>query len=345
MKRKKRQSQNMLKIKCERDDSAVPGISFEKVVARIQQKMDPNSTVTHNAVLYDRVGNKRQCDVVIRGQFGGRPVLGVMECKDHGRKISPEAVDAFAKKTENLGANLRILISKRGFTKQALKLAKHENIGCLSLLPNDPVQAGFSIGDMWYGVIRIWENVRLRLNFSTLPAPTKIFNPNTVKWKGKPVGLWFLRELFTAHDEETTEGEYILEVISDQLQNIEVEGKEYSVRSISCDATRVCRKKKKWMCWSGDAFWDWHSGKFTVPPGGTLVGSAVDTDLSTWSDYDGEIPNIGEGTSIGLIQGVLHLSQKWDKSLDSEVPDLRSIGTADFALKSAKTYCRDVPGL
>jgi hypothetical protein len=84
----------------------VPGIGLEKIVARIQQMMDPNSTVTHNEVLEDRVGNSRQYDVVIRGRFGGRPVLGVMECKDHSRKKGPDAVEAFAKKSENLGANL-----------------------------------------------------------------------------------------------------------------------------------------------------------------------------------------------------------------------------------------------
>ena len=90
---------------------ARPGTRLEEVVARIQQMMDPNSIVTHNEMLEDRVGNKRQYDVVIRGHFGGRPVLGIVECKDHNRKKGPDAVEAFAKKTDNLGANLRIMVS------------------------------------------------------------------------------------------------------------------------------------------------------------------------------------------------------------------------------------------
>src|SRR5215212_5196720 len=98
------------------NDKENPGIPFEKIVARIQQMMDPNSTVTHNEKLNDRVGNRRQYDVVIRGQFGGRPVLGVIECKDHSRRKGAETVEAFAKKTENLGANLRIVVSRKGFT-------------------------------------------------------------------------------------------------------------------------------------------------------------------------------------------------------------------------------------
>jgi hypothetical protein len=170
-----------------------PGVSLEKLVVRVQQMMDPNSTVSHNERLEDRIGNTRQYDVVIRGRFGGRPVLGVIECKDHNRKKGPTAVEAFAKKTENLGANLRLMVSKKGFTKQALDLAKHEHIGCLSLLPADPKQAGFSIGDMWYGVIRLWTNPRLVIHFAVPPAPIATFRNETVKWGGKRVINWFAR--------------------------------------------------------------------------------------------------------------------------------------------------------
>ncbi len=219
------------------------GTNFEKVVARIQQKMDPNSVVTHNEVLRDRVGNERQCDVVIRGHFGGRPVLGIMECKDHSKRLGPGAVEAFAKKSENLGANLRIMISKKGFTKSALKLARHENIGCLSLLPDDPVQAGFSIGDMWYGVIQTWENASLKIKFSTSPDPIQTFNPNNVKLQGKPIGLWFLRELIAIHGEEQREGAYVLEVQFREEQKLEINDQEYSAKGVVCDATSVMSHK------------------------------------------------------------------------------------------------------
>lgn len=69
----------------ELDPKKLPGVSLELAVANIQKMMDPNSTVTHDEKLKDRVGNIRQYDVVIRGQFGGRQVLGVIECKDHRR--------------------------------------------------------------------------------------------------------------------------------------------------------------------------------------------------------------------------------------------------------------------
>jgi hypothetical protein len=74
------------------------GVSLEETVARIQQMMDPESKVTHNEKLVDRVGNTRQYDVVIHERFEGREVLGVIECKDHKRKKGPDAVEAFAKR-------------------------------------------------------------------------------------------------------------------------------------------------------------------------------------------------------------------------------------------------------
>lgn len=314
-----------------------PGVSLEKVVARIQQMMDPNSTVTHNELLKDRVGNKRQYDVVIRGRFGGRPVLGVIECKDHSRKKGPSTIDAFAKKTENLGANLRIMVSKKGFTKQALNVAKHENIGCLSLLPEDPAQVGFSIGNMYYGIIRMWTNMRLMIRFAVSPIPIKtIDSNNTVKWNGKPVINWFTRELFTTYSEVAEEGEYTLKLDFNEQRNIEVEGKEYPAIGIGCIASRVFRKKRKWVHLSGEAFFDWHSNLLKIPRKGSVVGSAFETDLSTWPDYDGQIPKIGEradgpGT---LIQVVVHMTQKWDNSKNNDTPDLRSLEKGGKGVKS-----------
>lgn len=319
------QNKEMLISKEMKQKKISPGISLEKVVCQIQQMMDKNSTVTHNELLEDRVGNKRQYDVVIRGKFGGRPVLGVIECKDHSRKIGPNAIEAFSKKTENLGANLRVMVSKKGFTKQALKLAKHENIGCLSLLPSNPEQIGFSIGDMWYGVVRMWANIRLIIHFSEDKPHIATIDPNTVKWNGKLVVNWFIKELLTTYGEETKEGDHFLKFNFSKPRNIEVESKEYSVIGIACRATRIHQIKRKWVYWSGDAFVDWHNGKMTIPPKGQVVGSAVETDITLWPDYDGEIPELGNKSEKGFIRAVLYNTQKWDKSKDKDVPDLSNL--------------------
>lgn len=290
----------------------------------IQKMLDLNSEVTHDEKLKDRVGNIRQFDVVIRGQFGGRPVLGVIECKDHSRKKGPSEIEAFSKKTENLGANLRLMVSRKGFTEQALSLAKHEHIGCLSLLPSNPEQVGFGIGDMWYGEMRMWSNFRLNLYFESEICPLSTFNAKTVKWQGKTVFNWFEKELFTTYRNES-EGNLTLEVKFEKPRNIEIEGNEYSLIGISCSADREYRKKKKWVYWSGDALFDWHTNQFTIPSNGMIVGSAVESDLREWEDFDGEIPQPETNSNLGFIQGTIYCQQRWDSSKDEDVPNLNEL--------------------
>jgi hypothetical protein len=307
-----------------------PGLRLELVVAKIQQMMDLGSVVTHNEKLIDRVENKRQYDVVIRGNFGGRPVLGVIECKDHSRKKGPCAIEAFAKKTENLGANLRLIVSRKGFTKQALNLAKHENIGCLSLLPDNPEQVGFSIGDIWYGVIDLWTNLRLRVHFAAKENPTTLstFDANTVKWQGKPVINWFTRELYTTYkDEKPAEAgkAFTLGLEFDTPRKIEIESKEYLISAIYCQAEKVQLKKKKWVYWSGDAFYDWHTGQFSIPPKGSIVGSAVESDLREWDDYDGDLPELNKDKCSGFAKAIVYEKQQWDESKNEDTPDLSNL--------------------
>ncbi len=304
----------------------LPGVSLELAVATIQQMMDPNSIVSHNENLIDRVGNTRQYDVIIRGQFGGRPVLGIIECKDHSRRKGPSTVEAFAKKTENLGANLRLLVSRKGFTKQALKLAKHENIGCLSLLPENPEQVGFGIGDTLYGVIRMWTNGRLTLQFESKDSPITQFDTNTVKWKGKPIINWFLKELLTTYSNVEKEGTHYLTVTFSEPRDIEIEGTEYKLTGITLSADREYKKKKTWIYWSGDALYDWNENKFTIPPKGIITSSVIDTYLIDWDDFNGDIPDFTEESNVtGFLNGVMYSQQSWDQTKDDDVPDISEL--------------------
>jgi len=115
-------------------DKERPGIEFEKIVTDIQQRFDLNSTVMHNQILVDRLGHKRQFDVVIKGNYAGQELLGVIECKDLKKKIGTPEVDAFNTKSSDVNANFKILVSRKGFSKTALEKASHYGIQALSLL-------------------------------------------------------------------------------------------------------------------------------------------------------------------------------------------------------------------
>lgn len=81
------------------------GKAFEKTVAAIQSRIDPDSDVTHDEKIKDRLGIFRQFDVVIRGRLGGRNLLGVIECKDWKTKVDMPTVDAFYSKCNDINAN------------------------------------------------------------------------------------------------------------------------------------------------------------------------------------------------------------------------------------------------
>jgi hypothetical protein len=316
----------------------LPGVSLERAVARIQQMMDPDTKVTHNERLEDRAGNKRQFDVVIRGTFGGRQVLGVIECKDHKRQKGPDAIEAFAKKAENVGANVRLMVSSRGFTEQALRLAAFEHVECLSLLPNDPMAAGISFGHFWYGRVRRWTDWQLTIYFPIHSAPVPSVSSNAVLWRGLPVLRWFLRELFTVYSQDKDPGIYSLQLPFEQM--VQINGAEYPVTAIACRATWVQRNKRKWVSLSGDGYYDWHSEAIRVPANTSLVGGSVETDILLWGDYDGDMPPMDgdrpAGPPIVIMSDVQRLPDD-----ELEVPELAPSGS----LQLSRCLNPEVPGL
>lgn len=306
----------------------LPGVNLEQVVARIQQKIDPASSVTHNEVLLDRIGNSRQCDVVIRGAFAGRPLLGIIECKDHNRRKSPDAIEAFAKKTEHLGANIKIFISKMGFTPAALRLARHEGIACLSAISQDAGIAGINVGKMWYGTIEGWGKMQIQLFFSEVgDHPSEIADMFAIRVDKKPIYHWFAKQLFTKFNDHASAGLFSLDVTFKQPQFIEIERQEILVDRILCVSERVIEHKKRWVSWTGDAYFDWHTNAITIPPNGELISSGVETDLTKWLDCEEPPPEISATDSVHQVSLDFRFRaiRGWDKNFDVEVPDLGSL--------------------
>ncbi|MCI0639798.1 MAG: hypothetical protein L0Y58_25355 [Verrucomicrobia subdivision 3 bacterium] len=298
----------------------LPGLRLEKAVARVQQMMDKDSVVTHDEKLSDRLGNVRQYDVVIRGTFGGKPMLGIVEVRDHNRRKGPSDVEAFAKKTEHLGANLRMMVSKMGFTPQALVVAKHEFISCLSLLPNDANQ-GLMVGQFWYGMIRRWTDVRLVLRFSPPNPILGEWSYENLLWQKKKIVNWFLNELFNTHSCDREPGSYYLSLRFPGGTTIELNGIEYTVTELACVGTLVEKKKRKWVSWTGDAYFDWETNAIQVPGGSPLISTAVETDMTVWDDYGGELPTKATGKQLLLLAFGGQVLPK-----GTEIPDLMSLG-------------------
>jgi Restriction endonuclease len=303
----------------------VAGIELEHVVLHLQQLMGPDASAEHNQKIKDRLGHERQVDVLIRGKFGGWPTIGVIECKDQSRKKGLNDIEAFAKKTEHLGVGLRLMVAKKGFTKTALKLAKHEHIHCLSLLQHDSHTFGIEIGEWFYGVISKWVDYRLTVTFADPAQKTELFAANEVLWQGKPVFNWFWREFVTTYRDRTRDGDIIINVSFDQVTNLEIHGQHYPVNALSCSAKGVFMKKRKWVTYSGQAFFDWHTGKVTIPPGVKVDTRPITEDLFLWDDYDGEIPAIKDVTDTRLLRAVMMLTDFMPA--DAPIPDLEQLSS------------------
>jgi len=217
--------------------------------------------------------------------------LGVIEAKDWKRRVNPEQVDAFVTKAKNINANLNLMVSKKGFTAQALRLAKAEGIGTYSLVPNDP-EAGFSVGITVYAVIYRWTQKKLNVEFTPgAEKPGSIQDESSIKYNGQPVGDWFLKELSTKYATVTTEGPFSLPVTFKQPTMMEVDGNLYPVVMIRADTVRTIEKKKRFLLLTGDGFYNWATGKLHYPAGGQLVTEWWRPDMSDWDDYDGPMPD------------------------------------------------------
>lgn len=293
------------------------GLSFEKAVAAVQDLMDPDCTVTHDEMIEDRHGHKRQFDVVIRGKVGGQDILGVIECKDWKRRVCRPAVDQFITKSRDVRANIALMISRNGFSQPALERANHAGMGTMSILPAEGAKkCSYPLGTLCYAYVYYWSKMKLELKFVADDPPVKQCSSTEVTRQGQKALDWFRRELATKHRYAEKLGWANLWVTFDKKRLFRVGEQRCYLRGISCHALRVCEKKKRWVTWHGDAFYDWQNGVVKIPPKGGVTGEYLSTDFSDWEPYEGDIPS-GAGPLDLRLKVYL-----CDCDKEADVPDL-----------------------
>lgn len=112
------------------------GRNLEKLVAFLEDilKKCPNTTVKSPDFITDRItGGKREHDCVIRIQSGHHEIVTAVECKEHSKPIDVKEIEAFETKCKDTNINKAVIVSAKGFTKNALAKASHFGISCLSL--------------------------------------------------------------------------------------------------------------------------------------------------------------------------------------------------------------------
>lgn len=264
------------------------GETFERLVAQIQRRIDPASDVVHGEFLIDRLGHRRQFDVVIRGQFAGQAMLGVVECKDLNRRVGTPEIDAFITKAQDINANFKVIASQRGFSQPALQKAKHYGIRLVSLLDAEVLKGEFAFGDWWTAKVFRWKSLSIQANSIEAGKAFPAVRPESLYVNGGRVLDWFTNMLLRDGHKEKGLGWVVnFELVFDSAITVSL-GADGDVRcrSLSFHAERECLEYERFVPLSAEAFVDWHTKSASIPANTPVAMEAVPADFRKWSARD-----------------------------------------------------------
>lgn len=102
--------------------SDLPWKAHEKqIVDLVKNRASPGTQIATNVRVPGLVsGVKRQVDVLVKGSFAGiADAVMVLDCKCFGTKVDVKDVEAFLGMLEDIGANMGMLVTTKGFSKAA----------------------------------------------------------------------------------------------------------------------------------------------------------------------------------------------------------------------------------
>lgn len=111
------------------------GKGFESLTAdffEILSASERNVIVERDVYLPSPDG-KRQFDIILKAEIFGFSITTAIECKDYGKKLDVTYVDGFVSKISDVDINKGIIVTKKGFTKQAYQKAKRLGIELYTL--------------------------------------------------------------------------------------------------------------------------------------------------------------------------------------------------------------------
>ncbi len=107
---------------------------FQNLVFLIKQQVSPGSIVTESKFLRDLVTDQdREVDICIETEVSSHSLIISVECIDRKRRADVAWVEAMKTKHERLPTNLLVLVSRNGFSAQAIQKAQSFNIRTVTL--------------------------------------------------------------------------------------------------------------------------------------------------------------------------------------------------------------------
>lgn len=271
-----------------------PGLAFESTVAEVQRMFGDDCSVTHNELIVDRNGHKRQFDVVLRGQMAGHELLGVLECKDHKRALPARDVEAFVTKSAAVRANLRAIVTRMGYTRTALDLCRHHGILALTLLKQDEKDRGLTVGAYAYLRRYDWDVERVRWGaISEAGLEIAVTSPVGATVGGTELVPWLLHELNTTYLQTRETGWHLFAVVFDEAAMLtSVDGVNTRVVEVGFEVQRTRRIFRQPMFWSGTGLVDMVRQTLKTPKGSrTEARLSMRPGLAGWE----EVPEAPDG--------------------------------------------------
>lgn len=114
-------------------------LQLEHLIADIQRDLAPGATVTHNASLYGHdTETDRQIDVLVEQAIGQYQMRIIIDCKDYGRPVDVKGIEAFIGMVRDVRAHQGAMVSAKGFSASAQKLARRANMAIYSPIDTAP---------------------------------------------------------------------------------------------------------------------------------------------------------------------------------------------------------------
>jgi Restriction endonuclease len=101
---------------------------LERLVKGIQCNLDPDAVVCWSEKIQGR-----QFDVSVRFRAGNLDYLVLFEVKNKSRRASAQDIEAFVTKARDQNANKIVFVTKAGFQKSAIDVAKRHNVSLFTV--------------------------------------------------------------------------------------------------------------------------------------------------------------------------------------------------------------------
>lgn len=102
--------------------------AYEIYITNHFKKIYPEASITHNVKRQGIISNtKRQIDILIEGSIAGVDLSIVVDCKYFNKRISITTVEAFLSFLRDVKASKGLLITNRGYSKNAYNRATYDS--------------------------------------------------------------------------------------------------------------------------------------------------------------------------------------------------------------------------